>query len=59
MAWYQLGILYRRNGQASESARAFEEFGQIQKRKAAAMLPDPVVPQGRKRELPHPPPSPM
>ena len=59
MAWYQLGFLYRRNGQASESARAFEEFRQIQKRKAAAMLPDPVVPQDRKRELPHPPPSPM
>lgn len=59
IAWYQLGILYRRNGQVSESAHAFEEFRQIQKRKAAAMLPDPVVPQDRKRELPHPPPSPM
>jgi tetratricopeptide (TPR) repeat protein len=59
MAWYQLAFLYRRNGQPSKSAHAFEVFREIQKRKAAAMLPDPVVPKDRKRELPHPPPSPM
>lgn len=59
MAWYQLAFLYRRMGQHSESAHAFEEFRQIQKRRAAAMLTDPIMPEDRKRELPHPPPAPM
>jgi tetratricopeptide (TPR) repeat protein len=59
MAWYQLGFLYRKNGQTSESMRAFEEFRKIQERKAATMSPDLAVPKDRKRELPHPPPAPM
>jgi tetratricopeptide (TPR) repeat protein len=59
MAWYQLAILYRRFGNSAESQHAFEEFRRLHEKEKTDMPAMGPRQMDRKRQLPHPPTSPM